>query len=195
LVGTITTGERSPHSFLNARISSGLEILLWIRIASAPARRYASARLRVLSRLDLPAELVHVGERLMLAQEAVGLGEELVLDADARDAAVLELPHEAAHVVEVAVARVAVEQQRDLRGVADELDQVQHLRPAHLVVVADPHGRADGKAAAPEALESRLLGDLRGEPVVALHQEAETVPARQHVPERFGFRGHGATFS
>ena len=67
-----------------------------------------------LRRADLAGELVHVGERLRrAADEAVRLREELVLDAHAGDAALLELRDEAARRVEVAVAGVAVEQDRD----------------------------------------------------------------------------------
>jgi hypothetical protein len=44
MVGTITTGQVWPHSRMKARISSGACSLLCTRIASAPARWYASAR-------------------------------------------------------------------------------------------------------------------------------------------------------
>jgi hypothetical protein len=43
-------------------------------------------------------------------QEAVGLGKLLILDADAGDAALFQFSHQAAHVVEVAVTGIAVEQ-------------------------------------------------------------------------------------
>ena len=83
--------------------------------------------------------------------EAVGLREELVLDAHAGDAALLELAHEAAHVVEVAVAGVAVEQDRERRRVGHELEHLEHLRPARLVVVAHAERRRDREAAAPRS--------------------------------------------
>ena len=111
--------------------------------------------LGVLARLDLPAELVHVRERLVVADEAVGLREELVLDADAGDVACLELLDEPAHVVEVAVAGVPVEQERNRGRVAHELEQVEDLRPAHLVVVPHAHRGRDRQAAAPQALRIR----------------------------------------
>src|SRR5437667_13246 len=96
------------------------------RLREAPARDErlhardedeVGVRLAVLARLDLAAELLDVGQRLQLgAQERVRLREELVLDGDAGHADLLELAHEPAHVVEVAVARVAVEQERDRGG-------------------------------------------------------------------------------
>jgi hypothetical protein len=90
----------------------------------------------VLAGLDLPAELVDVGQRLMLADERVRLGEELVLEADRRHSALAELPDETAHVVEVAVSRVPVEEDRERRGVGHELEHLQDLGPGGLVAVA-----------------------------------------------------------
>src|SRR6266478_1647333 len=53
---------------------------------------------------------VGTGERLALSvQEAVGLRKLLILDADTGDTPLFELAHQTAHVVEVAVTRVAVE--------------------------------------------------------------------------------------
>ena len=172
-----------------------------MRTASAPAFRYSSPRFRGLletvtgdERLDagdddevlvplgffhrakLARMLVHVGERLRgAADEAVRLREELVLDADAGNAALLELGDEAPRRVEVAVARVAIEEDRDGRGVRHELDDFHHLGPAGFVVVADAERGRDRQTAAPDPLEARFFGDLRGEPVVGLHQEGEAV--------------------
>ena len=65
--------------------------------------------LGLLAGLDLEAELHLVGQRLLLAvHEGVGLGEHLVLEAHTPDAGLLQVAHQAARVVEVAEARVAV---------------------------------------------------------------------------------------
>ena len=115
-------------------------------------------RLAVLAGLDLAAELVDVGERLQLRpEERVRLGEELVLDDDAGDADLLELPDEPAHAVEVAVAGVAVEEDGNVDGLGHERDVVHHLRPAQLVVVPDAKGGRDGQAARPDPFEAGLL--------------------------------------
>jgi len=54
-----------------------------------------------------------IGQRLAFpVQETVGFGKLLVLNADARNPALFELAHQAPHVVEIAVARIAVEQDR-----------------------------------------------------------------------------------
>ena len=136
--------------------------------------------LAVLARLDLAAEFVDVGERLQLgAQEGVRLGELLVLDGDARDTDLLELAHQPTHVVEVAVAGVAVEQQRNRRPFRHEGDVVDDLRPGQLVVVAHAERRRDREAAAPDALETRLLDDARREAAVRLHQEGDLGPGDQ----------------
>src|SRR5882672_6574360 len=76
------------------------------------ARHHAKIRirLRILSRRDLADELFDARQRLALAvQETVRLGELLVFDAHSGNAALLELTDQTAHVVEVAVAGVAVE--------------------------------------------------------------------------------------
>ena len=51
------------------------------------------------------------------AGEGVGLGKELVLNADPGDVTLAQLAHEPAHVVEVAVAGVAIYEDGLLRGV------------------------------------------------------------------------------
>src|SRR5690606_20994522 len=89
------------------------------------------------------------------------------------DAALLELAHEAPHVVEVAVAGVAVQQDRDGGDIRHELEHVHHLRPAGLVVVAHAELRGDGEAAGPDALEAGLLDDAGGDAVVGLEKELE----------------------
>lgn len=61
------------------------------------------------------------GSRAPTVKQRVGLGEELVLKTHTGDASLLELVHESARVVEVAVARIAIEQDRDRRVVAHEL--------------------------------------------------------------------------
>jgi len=51
------------------------------------------------------------------AGEGVGLGKEPVLNADPGDVTLAQLAHEPAHVVEVAVAGVAIYEDGQLRGV------------------------------------------------------------------------------
>ena len=93
--------------------------------------------LGILTGGNLAAELIDVGQRLALTvDEAVGLGKELVLDAYAGHAALFKLAHQAPQVIEVAVAGVAIEQDWDARDIGHELDHIDHLRPARLIVVA-----------------------------------------------------------
>ena len=130
--------------------------------------------LGVFARLDLARELVDGREGLArTTDERVGLGEDLVLDADPGHPAGLQLADHPLHGVEVAVARVAVEQDRDLRGVGHELHDLEHLGPARLVVVAHAEGRGDGETAAPDSLEACLLGHLGAEAVVGLHEKGQ----------------------
>jgi hypothetical protein len=147
--------------------------------------------LGVLAGLDLAGKLVDAREGLgRAADEAVGLGEELVFDADARDAALLQLADDAAEGVEVAVAGVAVEEHRHRGGVGHKLPDLEHLGPAGLVVIAYAEGGGDGQAAAPDALESGLLGHLGAEAVVGLHQEGQLGPL-DHLLEARGLTNGG----
>ena len=147
----------------------------------------------VLAGLDLAAELVDLGQRLVLADERVGLREELVLEADGGDAPLAELPDQAAHVVEVAVAGVAVEKDRDRRGVGHELEHLQDLRPGGLVAVADAERGRDREARRPDSREARFLDDLRREAVVSLHEEGELGRVEQR-PEPRRPRHRGASW-
>ena len=129
--------------------------------------------LAVLARFDAAAELVHVRQRLVLADEGVGLWEQLVLDADPRNATLAQLPHQAAHVVEIAVAGVAIHEDGDRGGVGHELQHFEDLGPGGLVVVAHAERGRHREARGPDALEPGLFHDLGGEPVVRLHDEGE----------------------
>ena len=129
-------------------------------------------RLGILARLDLAAKFVDVGQRLRFAvDEAVGLGKLFVFDAHAGHAALFELADQAAHVVEVTVAGIAIEQDRQLAGVGHELEHVDHLGPAHFIVVAHAKLRRDRQARSPDGFEAGLAHDARRQAVVGFHQE------------------------
>ena len=146
--------------------------------------------LAVLAGLDLAAEFVDGGERLALADERVGLGKKLVLDADAGDPALAQFPHRAAHVVEIAPAGIAVDQDRDRAGVGHELQDFQDLRPGRFVAVAHAKRRRHGKARGPDALEAGFLDDLGRHPVVGFHQEFQLGRGDQ-LPKLAEFGGAG----
>ncbi len=129
--------------------------------------------LAVLAGLDAAAELVDRGKRLRLAEEGVGLGEQLVLDADAGDAALAELADEAPDIVEIAIAGIAVDQDRQRRRIGHEFEDVEHLRPRRLVVVAHAERRRDRQPGRPDAGKSGFLDKLGREAVMRLHQERE----------------------
>ena len=85
--------------------------------------------LTVLAGLDLAAEFVDVGQRLTIADEGICFGKQLVLDADTGDAALAKLADDAPHIVEVAVTRVAVHQDRNRGCVGHEFEDVEYLCP------------------------------------------------------------------
>jgi hypothetical protein len=192
LVGTIVgTRELAVNQ---DRVRTGLPVGFRAaqRLVHAPARdqrfdarddREIFVGLRVLAGFDLAAELVHIGERLRFAvDEAVGLRELLVFDTDACNAALFELAHEAAHVVEVAVAGVAVEQDRQIARVGHEFERVDNLGPACFVVVAHAVLRGDRKPRTPDRLEAGFTDDSRGQAVMGLHHEFEFV-AKEHLAQ------------
>ena len=146
--------------------------------------------LAVFAGFDLARELIHVGQRLTLADEGIGFREQLVLDADTGDAALAELGHRAAHVVEVAPAGIAVDQDRDRGGVGHEFQNFQDLGPGGLVVVAHAERRRHGQAGRPDALEPGFLDDLRRQAVMGLHDEFQ-VGRGQHLAQ---FSGLGQGF-
>jgi hypothetical protein len=138
--------------------------------------------LAVLGGADAAGELLHVGQGLCLADEGVGLREQLVLDAHAGDAALAQLAHEAAHVVEVAVAGVAVQQDGQVGGVRHVLDLLEHLGPGRLVVVAQAERRRHAQARPPDPFEARFRDDLGRHAAMRLHQEGH-LGTLQHVAQ------------
>jgi len=148
--------------------------------------------LGILAGGDLADELVDVRQWLALAvQKAVGLGKLLVLDAHAGDAALLELAHQAPQVVEVTVAGVAIQEDRQIAGVHHELQHVDDLGPARLVVVAYAELRRHRQSRGPDAFESRLAHEARRQTVVRLHQEFQA-RAGEHFAQPGAARRCGA---
>src|ERR1700723_3788613 len=185
---------------IRARPSIGFRTAQRLRHAAAGDQRLDPGddgeiriRLRVLARGDLARELIDIGELLPLTvQEAVGLRELLVFDAYAGDTALLELAHQAAQIVEIAVSRIAVEQDGQIARIGHELEHVDDLRPARLVVVAHAELRGDRKSGRPNALEAGLAHDARGQAVVRLHQEFE-LGTLQHGAQLFAAGYRAAT--
>src|SRR5690606_817472 len=137
---------------------------------------------------DPAAKLVDVGERLASAfDEAVRLRKELVLDADARDASLLELRNEPADVVEVPVTRVAIEEDRDRRRIRHELEHLEDLSPARFIAVANAELRRQREAASPDALEAGLLDDAGAQAVVRLEEKLEPIGIEE-ISETSRFR-------
>ena len=130
----------------------------------------------------LAAEFIDIGQGLFLAaDEAVGLGEFLVFNADAGYPALFELPDQAPHIIEVAVAGIAVQQDRDLRGVGHEFQHIDDLGPACLVAVPDAELGRQGQAARPDTLEPGLLHEFGRDAVVGFQDELQ-VRRFQQVP-------------
>src|SRR5947208_1114281 len=116
--------------------------------------------------------------------EAAPLGELVVLDADAGRAGALELGSGAHHVDRVAVAVVAVSDDRDDDRVDDAAHGLEGLRQRQDVRIGDGLDGGDAEAACPDGVEAGLLGELRGERVVRARRADDTrLPEEQ--PARF----------
>src|SRR6185503_10757821 len=72
------------------------------------------------------------------------------------------------------------------RRIGHELDDLQHLRPAGLVVVAHAERGGDREAAGPNAFEAGLFDDARAQAVVRFHEEFEAART-QELLELAGF--------
>jgi ribosomal protein L22 len=130
--------------------------------------------LTVFAGRDLAAKFIHLGQWLpFAADEAVCLRKYLVLDANAADIALLEFAHEPAHVIEIAITGVAVEQNRDTRRIRHEFEHIDNLRPACFVVVAHAKLCGNREAARPNALEAGFFGDPRADAVVGFENKLE----------------------
>src|SRR6185503_15809583 len=100
-------------------------------------------------------KFVDVRERLgCAADEAVALGKKFVFDADTRNSALFELADEPPDRIEIAVAGIAVHQNRDAGRVAHEFRDLEHLSPAGFVVVAKAQHGGDREPARPDPFKT-----------------------------------------
>ena len=86
---------------------------------------------------------------------------------------VLEFANQPAHIVEIAVAGVAVHHDRDVGRVRHEFQHLGNLGPTRFVRVAHPVLRGHAQAAGPDALETCLFADLGTQAIVGLTNELE----------------------
>src|SRR5258708_3587053 len=151
--------------------------------------------LRILGGLDLAGKFLSIGEELMfLIEERIGLGKHLVLDAHGRDIALLELVHQAAHIVEVSVSSVSIQEDRNAAGIAHQFHDLQHLGPTGFIAVAHSHGGGQSKTTGPNPLEARFFDQLRSQAVMGFHQKLQ-LPGMQKSLELSSLFGHIRTMS
>ena len=111
--------------------------------------------------------------------EAAPLGELVVLDADASRAGALELARRAHHVDGVAVAVVAVGDDRDRHRVADAPDRIERLGEGQDVGVGDGLDGRDAEPARPDGVEAGFLGELGRQRVVGSRRQHHLRPPEQ----------------
>src|SRR5712671_2554671 len=129
-----------------------------------------------------------------LIEERIGLGKHLVLDAHGRDIALLELAHQAAHIVEVSISSVSIQKDRNAAGIAHQFYDLQHLGPASFITVAHSHGCGQSKTTGPDPLETCFFDQLCSESVMGLHQEFQLFGMQKSL-ELSSLFGHACTIS
>ena len=144
---------------------------------------------RVSGGAKTPAELVDVRQLRRSVDKAVDLWKRLVLEADAGGAALLQFANEPACIVEVAVSRIAVDENRHGCRVGHEFDDIDDLSPRRLVAVTYPEARRDRQPTGPDRLEPGLLGDVSAEAVVGFDDEGQRGGPDQ-LAQTIGFRVH-----
>ena len=128
--------------------------------------------LGVFAGLDLAAKRLYIFQLLLLAlDKAIGFREQFVFDTDTCDVALLQLAHQAAHVIEVAVTSVAIEQDRYRGRVGHEFQDIDDLGPAEFVVIADRMLGRQGQTRAPDTLEASLFNYFCCQAIVRLENE------------------------
>ncbi|MCG3771772.1 MAG: hypothetical protein JW384_02966 [Nitrosomonadaceae bacterium] len=103
--------------------------------------------------------------------KTICLGEELVLDTDRGDAALLEFTDQTLHIIEIAVARIAIKEDWNRGRIGHEFQGFQDLSPAGFVVVADTVLSGYGEAAGPNPSKACLLDDFGAETIVGFTDE------------------------
>ena len=102
------------------------------------------------------------------------LGKSLSSMQTAATPALLQFFHEPSHVVEISVAGISIEQDRNVSGVAHEFDDFEYLRPARFIVVAHAERGGNRKPAGPDAAKPGFLDDAGAQCIVSLHQKLKT---------------------
>ena len=114
---------------------------------------------------DLGGHVVRIGQ-LLVVQVAALLRQQLVLDMHRRGAGVLEAAHHVHDVERLAVAGVAVDQQRQTGGARDLADEEAHLVHRDHAEVGDAHRGGHRGAGQIQRLEPGRLRLQRGHAVV-----------------------------
>ena len=103
--------------------------------------------------------------------KTICLGEEFIFNADRSDVALLQFADEPLHIIEVAVSRIAIEENRNRSRVGHEFQHLKYLGPAGFVVVTDAELRGNGEAAGPNASNAGFLNDFCAETIVGFTDE------------------------
>ena len=127
---------------------------------------------------DLGRHVVRIGE-LLVVQVAAFLRQQLVLDVHRGGAGVLEAAHHVHDVERLAVAGVAVHQQRQAGRAGDLADEEAHLVDGDHAEVGQAHRRGHRGTGEIQRLEPGRLGLQRGLAVVRAGHLQDARPGEQ----------------
>jgi hypothetical protein len=112
--------------------------------------------------------------------EAIRLGEEFVFDADRGDVALLQFTDEPLHVIEVAVSRIAIEENWNRGRIGHEFQVLKDLGPAGFVVVTDAEC-AEMERRWPNASKAGFLNDFCADAIVGFTDEFDCSDKRSFL--------------
>ena len=114
--------------------------------------------LGIFARIDLAAEFINISQRLCITfEETICFGKKFILDTDGGDASLLQFSNQTLHIVKIAIARIAVEQNGNPGCVRHKFQHFKYLSPARLIVISNAKLRGNGQSACPNSWKSGLF--------------------------------------
>ena len=116
--------------------------------------------LGILACLDFSAECLNIFEWLRFAlDKAVGLRKQLVLNTNTGHPDLAQFTNQAAHIIEIPVTGITIQQDRNACDIGHELQLLHHLGPGKFIVIPYRMLRRKGQAGAPDTLEPSFFHD------------------------------------
>jgi hypothetical protein len=143
--------------------------------------------LRVFSRLDFSTESLNVFKWLRLTlDKAIGFWKQFIFNTNTGDTNLPEFTNQSARIIEVTIAGITIQQNRNTGDIGHKLQLFHHLGPGKLIVVTYSMLCRQGKSGTPYALEARLFHNPCGQTIVSFEDEFR-LSGIQHLFQLSGF--------